>query len=65
MSYLASTYTHGLPILYSQKIWRGIKFGGLACNHRIKICQYFILAHIHMAIPYQTTKFKSAIFFQW
>ena len=39
------------------------KFGGLAvclCNHQIKICQYFLLAYIHMAIPYRTAKFKSA-----
>ena len=51
---------------YSRKFWRGIKFGGLAvclCNHQIKICQYFLLAYICMAIPYWTTKFKSANIF--
>ena len=54
-------------ITYSQKIWRGIKFGGLAfclCNCKIKIHQYFILAYIiRMAIPYQTAKFKSTNIF--
>ena len=55
-----------LNILYSRKIWRGIKFGGSAvylCNHQIKIHQYFLLAYIHMAIPYQTAKFKSTNIF--
>ena len=50
-------------LLYSQKIWRGIKFGGLAVcmsNCQIKIRQNFLLAYIHMAIPYRTAKFKSA-----
>ena len=44
-------------ILYSRKIWR---FGGLYYNHQIKIRQHFLLAYIHMAIPYRTAKFKSA-----
>ena len=52
---------------YSQKIWRGIKFnwrfGSLACDRHIKICQYFMLAYIHMAIPFQTAKFKSVNIF--
>ena len=34
---------------YSRKIWWW--FGGLACDHQIKICRYFILASIRMAIP--------------
>ena len=45
----------GLP--YSRKIWR---FGGLYYNHQIKIRQNFLLAYIHMAMPYRTAKFKSA-----
>ena len=48
---------------YSRKIWRGIKFGGLAVyyyNRQIKIRQNFLLAYIRMAIPYRTAKFKSA-----
>ena len=52
---------HNLP--YSRKIWRGIKFGGLAVyyyNRQIKIRQNFLLAYICMAIPYRTAKFKSA-----
>ena len=48
--------------IYSRKIWRGIKYGGLVvylCNCQIKICQYFLLAYIiRMVIPYRTTKFK-------
>ena len=51
------------PLPYSSKIWRGIKFGGLAVyyyNCQIKIRQHFLLAYIHMAIPYRTAKFKSA-----
>ena len=47
---------------YSRKIWRGIKFGGLAVlyyNRQIKIRQIFLLAYIRMAIPYRTAKFKS------
>ena len=50
-------------IPYSRKIWRGIKFGGLAIyyyNRQIKIRQNFLLTYIRMAIPYQTAKFKSA-----
>ena len=42
------------------------KFGGLTvclCNRQIKIRQYFLLAYIHMAIPYRTAKFKSANIF--
>ena len=55
------TRWHALP--YSRKIWRGIKFGGLAVyyyNRQIKIRQNFLLAYIRMAIPYRTAKFKSA-----
>ena len=50
-------------LLYSWKIWWGIKFGGLAdClqNCQIKIHKNFLLTYIPMAILYQTTKFKSA-----
>ena len=52
-----------LIIPYSRKIWRGIKFGGLAVyyyNRQIKIRQNFLLAYIRMAILYRTAKFKSA-----
>ena len=38
-------------IPYSRKIWRGIKFGGLAdClrNHQIKTCQNFLLVYIYV-----------------
>ena len=52
---------HVLP--YSRKIWQGIKFGSLAVNRQIKIHQNFLLAYIHAAIPYRTTKFKSASIF--
>ena len=57
--YLVST------LLYSWKIWQGIKFGSLAvylCNCHIKIHQYFIhvLAYIHMAISYRTAKGPTA-----
>ena len=48
---------------YSQKIWRGIKFGGLAVYitiAKLKICQNFLLSCIRMAIPYLIAKFKSA-----
>ena len=54
-------------IPYSWKIWWGIKFGGLAdclSNRQIKIYQTFLLAYIHMAILYRTTKFKSANTFE-
>ena len=44
-------------IPYSWKIWQ---FGGLYYNRQIKIRKNFLLAYIHMAIPYRTTKFKSA-----
>ena len=51
-------------IPYNQKIWRGIKiwqFGSLYYNRQIKIRQNFLLAYnMCMAIPYRTTKFKSA-----
>ena len=33
------------------------------CNRQIKMRQYFILAYIHVAIPYRTAKFKSANIF--
>ena len=36
---------------------------GLACDRQIKICQYFLLAYIHMMTPYRTAKFKSADIF--
>ena len=42
-------------IPYSRKIWQGIKFGSLAVylnNRQIKIRQNFLLAYMHMAIPY-------------
>ena len=48
----------GIP--YSQKIWRGIKFGGFRRNRQIKICQNLYRVHVHMAILLQTTKFRSA-----
>ena len=57
---------HNYMILYSQKIWRGIKFGSLAIclrNCQIKIRQYFILVYTRMAIPHWTAKFKSANIF--
>ena len=44
-------------ISYGQKIWRGIKFGGLVSAFtiaKLKICQNFLLAYIRMVIPYQT-----------
>ena len=47
----------GVP--YIRKIWRGIKFGGLAVyitNAKLN----FLLAYIRMAILYRTAKFKSA-----
>ena len=50
-------------ILYSRKIWRGIKiwrFGGLYYYRQIKIRQNFLLAYIRMAILYRIAKFKSA-----
>ena len=53
----------GWQLPYSRKIWRGIKFGGLAIyyyNRQIKIRQNFLLSYIRMAIPYRTAKFKSA-----
>ena len=58
-TYLFNLFSCFLP--YSRKIWQVIKLGDLAvylCNLQIKICQYFILAYIHMAIPYRTTKFN-------
>ena len=56
--------------VYSRKIWRGIKFGGLIYMSTA------ILSYLHnnninlrMAIPYRTAKFKSANiklnFLQW
>ena len=51
---------------YSQKIWPGIKFGGLAVclsNRQIKNHQNFLFTSRCMVIPYQTTKFRSAIMF--
>ena len=53
---------YAIIVLYSWKIWRGIKFGSLAVclsNRQIKIHQNFLLAYICMVIPYWTTKFKS------
>ena len=53
-------------IPYSWKIWRGIKFDGLAVrayNRQIKIRQYFLHAYIRMAILYRAAKFKSANIF--
>ena len=47
----------------SQKIWRGIKFGGLVVfrrNRQIKIRQNLYRVHVCMAILFQTAKFKSA-----
>ena len=52
----------GLLVRYSRKIWRGIKFGGLAVyitTTKLKSAKISYL-HICMEIPYQTTKFKSA-----
>ena len=49
-----------IRLLSSQRVWQGIKFGGLVvylCDHQIKICQHFV--YIRMATPYQTTKVKS------
>ena len=50
-------------VAYSQKIWRGMKFGGLAVctsNRQIKIRQNFLLTYICMVILYRTAKLKSA-----
>ena len=52
--------TYGTYIPYSQKIWRGIKFGGLRRNHQIKIHQNLYHVHVCMAILFQTAKYKSA-----
>ena len=50
--------------VYSRKIWRGIKFGGLViCITTAKLKSAKIsYSHIRirMAIPYRTAKFKSA-----
>ena len=51
-------YQQKLP--YSQKIWRGIKFGGFRRNRQIKIRQNLYRMHVCMAILFQTAKFKSA-----
>ena len=54
-------YNH-MHIPYSRKIWRRIKFGGLAVylnNRQIKIRQNFLLAYIRVAIPYRTAKLNS------
>ena len=46
-------------ILCNWKIWPGIKVGGLAvCLSTAKLI--FFRMHVHMVIPYHTTKFKSA-----
>ena len=53
-------------ISYSQKIWQGIKFGGLVlhlCDHHIKIRQYFMLAYIRMVILTETPTLKSTNIF--
>ena len=45
---------HSYNIPYSQKYWRAIKFGGLACDCQIRICQYFTLAYynyIRLVVP--------------
>ena len=51
-------------VLYSRKIWRGIKFGGLAVymtTAKLKSAKIsYLHIYIHMAIPYRTAKFKSA-----
>ena len=51
----------------SYRVWWGIIFGGLVvylCNHQIKIRYYFLLAYIiHVVIPYQPAKLKSANIF--
>ena len=50
----------------ARKFDRELKFGGLVvclCNREIEIRQYFLLAYICMAIPYQTAKFKSTNIF--
>ena len=47
---------------YSQKIWREIKFGGLAVyitSAKLKSAKISYLHIICMAIPYRTDKFKS------
>ena len=54
-------------VLYSRKIWRGIKFGSLAVysiTTKLKSTKisysHNLTVYIHMAIPYRTTKFKYA-----
>ena len=62
--YFHAEFLEEIP--YSRKIWRGIKFGGLAvclCNRQIKIRQNFLLVYIRMAIPYRTAKLKFANIF--
>ena len=59
---LSKSIQHIFHIPYSRKLWRGIKFGSLVVclsNHQIKIRQNFLLAYIHMVIPYRAAKFKS------
>ena len=50
---------------YSQEVWQGIKFGGLAVyitTAKLKFTK-ISYSYIHMAIPYRTAKFKSANIF--
>ena len=53
-----------LCIPYSQKIWRGIKFGGLAVlgeTAKLKSAKiYTAYMYVYMAILFQTAKFKSS-----
>ena len=52
---------HLCAIPYSRKIWRGIKFGGLAvCLRTAKLkSAKFFRVHVRMAILYHTAKFNS------
>ena len=43
-----------LIVPYSQKIWRGIKFGSFRRNCQIKIRQNLYCVHVCMAILFQT-----------
>ena len=46
-------------IPYSQKIWQGIKFGGLRRNRQVKIRQNLYRVHVCVAILFQTAEVKS------
>ena len=54
-----------MALLYSQKIWWGIKFGGLVVRFaaaKLNSAKYLTHMYTYMVIPYQTTTYKSAIY---